>query len=59
MAAEKVGPITLIHLPENLHFVELIITGNVDYYAEWRESTTTLFPSMRKSGVYHPETDMT
>lgn len=43
-AAEKVSVIELIHLPESLHFVELMVTGKSYYYAERRENNTPLSP---------------
>ncbi|MGP4131319.1 hypothetical protein OJE16_16870 [Pantoea tagorei] len=37
-AAEKIGAIELIHLPEKLHFVELLGTGKSIYDAERSEN---------------------
>jgi hypothetical protein len=43
-AAEKVSVIELIHLPESLHFVELVVTGKSYYYAERRAKNTSFSP---------------
>ncbi|MDU6433040.1 MAG: hypothetical protein E6556_08980 [Pantoea sp.] len=50
-AAEKVGLIELIHLPEKLHFVELLFTGKSIYDAERSENTIPFFPSVSRSAV--------